>query len=571
MSGIIPGISRVIDSLRSANGLFLLGVILFLGSLGGFAFKKLRIPQVVGYIIIGILIGQSGFRFLNVQLLSALEPISTLALALIGFLIGAELKIPTIKKYGRQFVGILLFESVTPFFIVSVVVALIYFLLARDLKTAVALGLTLGAISSATAPAATTDVLAENRAKGPLTTILIGIVAMDDAVGLILFAIASTFAGNLVGERAQPLQAQLLSIVYSIGASCALGSLFGLALSRLIKYVKNDDGRILAFSLGAILLLTGACAYLSLNTILAAMAMGFFIVNFSERSSVDLFDLVDQFTPPIYVMFFVLVGAKLNIWQVSAVFAFIALGYVVARTVGKSLGSSLGALITGAPRTVQKYMRWCLLSQAGVAIGLSIASEQLFPKTIGPMVMLVVTATTFIVQLLGPVCVKRGISLAGEVGLDINEEDILRDGSVSDVIKEVQPDSEAAYLREDATFDEIIAYFGRRSSLSCPVCCPDGTLSGIITIDNLKETLLLGEISEGILAFDLTVPAAASCRPDSSLAEVKRLFREKGVETLPVIDKDRKVKGIIEERMIEQHFQTKAAEIRERVESLERA
>ena len=268
-----------------------------MGALGGFIFKKLKIPQVVGYIIIGILIGQSGFRVLNSRLLTTLEPISTLALSLIGFLIGAELKIPTIKKYGKQFVGILVFESVTPFFIVSIAVALIYFLATRDLKTAIALGLILGAISSATAPAATTDVLAENRTKGPLTTILIGIVAMDDAVGLILFAIASTFASGLLGEKGQSLGAQLLSIAYSIGVSCLVGSLFGVLLGRIIKYVKNDDGRILAFSLGAILLLTGVCTYLGLNTILAAMAMGFFIVNFSPKRSLDLFDLVDQFTP----------------------------------------------------------------------------------------------------------------------------------------------------------------------------------------------------------------------------------------------------------------------------------
>ena len=507
---------------------------------------------------------------LSVRILTTLEPISTLALSLIGFLIGAELQIPTIRKYGKQFVGILIFESVTPFFIVSIVVALIYFLATRDLKTAIALGLILGSISSATAPAATTDVLAENRTKGPLSTILIGIVAMDDAVGLILFAIASTFASGLLGEKEQALGTQLLSIAYSIGVSCLAGSLFGVLLGKIIKYVKNDDGRILAFSLGAILLLTGVCTYLGLNTILAAMAMGFFIVNFAPKRSLDLFDLVEQFTPPIYVMFFVLVGAKLNIWGVSALFALIAVGYVLARTIGKSIGSSLGARLTNAPKTVQKYMKWCLLSQAGVAIGLSIASEQLFPKTIGPMVMLVVTATTFIVQLIGPICVKHGMTLSGECGLDVNEQDLIRQSSVSDVLAH-EPEAGARSLYENDSFEKVMSYFSSQASLSCPVCKPDRTLAGIITIDNLKEAILLGDIAESLIACDMTIPSPVNCKKDLSLLEVKKLFSEYGVETIPVVDKDGKVEGLIEERMIEQHFHRSVLELRKRAVSLEKA
>ena len=240
------------DTLQAANSVFLLGFILFLGSLAGLIFKKFKIPQVVGYIVMGILIGQSGVHLISEQVLSTLEPISSFALSLIGFLIGSELKTSVIKKYGKQFVGILLFESILPFISVSVLVSAISFLVTRELNTSVALGLLLGAISSATAPAATTDVLAENRTKGPLTTMLLGIVAMDDAVALVLFAIASTFAGGLVGESTTSFGAQMLSIAYSIGVSCILGSLLGFLLSKLIRYVGNDDGRTLAFSLGGV-------------------------------------------------------------------------------------------------------------------------------------------------------------------------------------------------------------------------------------------------------------------------------------------------------------------------------
>jgi Kef-type K+ transport system membrane component KefB len=567
LTELIPGFLHF-NSLQAANSILLLGLILFLGATGGFIFKKLKIPQVVGYIVIGILLGQSGFRLVSYQVISTLEPVSSFALSLIGFLIGAELKGSVIRKYGKQFIGILLLESIIPFLCVGALVSLVSFFVTRDLHTSVALGLLLGAISSATAPAATTDVLAENRTKGPLTTLLLGVVAMDDAVALVLFAVASVIAGSLVGERTGAFGTQFLSILYSIGVSCAFGAVAGFLLSRIIKRVKNDDGRTLAFSLGAIMLLTGICTYLKLDTILAAMAMGCFIVNFAPKKSVELFALVDRFTPPIYVMFFVLVGAKLNIWGVSAYFAVIAVVYVVARTLGKSFGSTLGARLTGAPKTVQKYMKWCLLSQAGVAIGLSISSAQLFPDTLGPTVMLVVTATTFIVQLIGPLCVKHGVTKAGECGLDITEEDLLRQGTVGDVLSGQKADT---FLSDAEPFSRVLQCFSTQASLSCPVCDKDRKLVGIVTIDNLKDALQLGEIAEGLVSCDLMDSAPITCSVEDSLIEIKGYFVQKDLDSIPVISKTGSLVGIIEDRMIEQYFHKKVLELHKRVTTLEQS
>lgn len=565
MTELVP-VSLHFNSLQAANSVLLLGVILFLGSVGGLVFKKFKIPQVVGYIIIGILIGQSGFHLMSNQVLSTLEPISSFALSLIGFLIGSELKATVIRRYGKQFIGILLFESIIPFFSVGILVTLISFFVSKNFNASISLGLLLGAIASATAPAATTDVLSENRTKGPLTTMLLGIVAMDDAVALILFAVASTIAGGLVGEGTGSFGAQILSILYSVVVSCLLGSIVGFLLSRIIKKTKNDDGRTLAFSLGAIMLLTGICSYLKLDTILAAMSMGFFIVNFAPIKSADLFELVDRFTPPIYVMFFVLVGAKLNIWNVSLYLGLIAIVYVVARTIGKSIGSTVGAKITGAPMGVQKYMKWCLLSQAGVAIGLSISAGQMFPKTLGPTVILIVTATTFIVQLIGPLCVKHGVTMAGECGLDIKEEDILRESTVHSLVSGVR---ESDFLAEDTPFTAILESFSRQSTLSCPVCTQDKKIAGIITIDVLKDALLLDEINDGILACDLMTPVTVTCATADSLVDIKGLFRQKDLDALPVVDKDGTLRGIIEERTIEKFYHAKVLELHERIRNLE--
>ena len=188
------------NAIDSANLILMLSIILLLGAMGGRLFQKLKIPQVVGYIVIGIIIGQSGLQLLRKEVITALDPVSQIALSLIGFLIGGELKLGVLKKYGKQFIGILLFEAIIPFIVVSIIVTVVSYLFTKDLNVSIALGLILGSISSATAPAATTDVLRENRTRGPLTTTVLGIVAMDDAVALILYAFSSSIASALLGK-----------------------------------------------------------------------------------------------------------------------------------------------------------------------------------------------------------------------------------------------------------------------------------------------------------------------------------------------------------------------------------
>ena len=303
-----------------------LGIVLFGGALGGRLFQKIKIPQVVGYIVIGVILGQSGLKFIGPDMVTKMAPVSTVALSLIGFSIGGELKISVLKQRGKQFAYILVFEAITAFIVVGLLVYAAVLIITKDQGIAISLGLLLGAISSATAPAATTDVLWENRTKGPLTTTVLGIVAMDDAVALLLFAFATSIAAGFLDVAAGAdisVASQLLSIVIEIVMSIGVGAAVGYLLSKLIRGFINEE-RILAFSLGAIMLLSGLCVALDIDMILAAMSMGFFMSNFAPRKSRETFALVQKFSPPIYVLFFVLVGAKLNIWSITPVVAILA-------------------------------------------------------------------------------------------------------------------------------------------------------------------------------------------------------------------------------------------------------
>lgn len=557
--------------LHGTRLVLLLGVIMFCGALGGWLFKKLKIPQVVGYIVIGVIIGSSGLQILSKETIAALNPVSSVALSLIGFLVGGELKSNVIKKYGKQFVGILLFEAITPFFVVGILVAFVSYLFTHDLRTSIPLGLLLGAICSATAPAATTDVLVEYRTRGPLTTTVYGIVAMDDAVALMLYAVASTIAAPIVGGHSVSFVQQLLSIARDIGGSILIGGAFGLLLSLIIRHLLTDEERILSFALGSLFLSTGVCIVFQFDNILAAMSLGFFMVNFAPVKTHSVFKLVEKFTPPVYVLFFVLVGAKLDIWIITPYLGLLAVLYVFGRTVGKSIGSTLGALITKAPITVRKYLPYCLLSQAGVAIGLSIAAGNDFPDSVGPQILLIITATTFIVQLLGPICVKYGVTKAGETGLNITEDDIKKSSKVCDVTlgnEKICSPTSFSVVPETETIQHILDSFSKHQNLNYSVTNKNGELIGVISLEHLKETLQIGEFAETLLAMDIMDAPAITCSPELPLPEVYDLFEQYDKEAIPIVDKDNKAVGIIEKMMVDHYLHSRILELHRKIENL---
>ena len=570
-ANLLPAIFHF-TKIQATQLVLLFGIILFAGAVGGWLFQKLKIPQVVGYIVMGILIGSSGFHILEPAVITALDPISTVALSLIGFLIGGELKLNVIKKYGKQFISILLFEAITPAIVVGGVVTLVVWLFTKDIAHAVSLGLVLGAICSATAPAATTDVLAEYRTRGPLTTTVYGIVAMDDAVALVLYTIASTIVTPIIGGNALGFWPQLLNIMRDIFGSLLIGGAFGFLLSIITRHLLNKEGRILTFALGCLFLSTGVCEILNFDNILAAMSLGFVMVNFAPAKTRAVFPLVDKYTPPIYVLFFVLVGAKLNIWIITPFLGLIALLYVFGRTLGKSIGSSFGAWLTKAPKTVQKYLPYCLLSQAGVAIGLSIAAGNDFANSIGPEILLIITATTFIVQLAGPVFVKIGVTKAGECGLNVTVDDIKKNSRVTDVMwgkeKICNYDSPAIVSETESLFT-ILNSFSRNQNLNYAVKNSQGKLVGVISLEHLKEVMQIGDFAESMLAMDIMDPAKITVKPSTTLPDAYTLFEENDIDAMAIVDTDGEAVGILEKTTVDHYLHTRIIELNRKLDELE--
>jgi Kef-type K+ transport system membrane component KefB len=516
---------------HQVNILLLLGIAIFLGALGGKLFQRLRIPQVVGYIVIGILLGQTGFGILPETVVEEMMPMSMFALGLIGFMIGGELKLSELKKRGWQFICILLSEGISAFLLVGGATGALTWLFTGDLKKSLAVGMLFGSISSATAPAATVSVLWEYKTRGPLTNTLLAIVALDDGLGLLLFGFAASVAGLLLSGSPLSAGAVIGTPTYEIAASIALGAVSALLLNLLLRW-SSDAEKQLVFTLGTVMLIIGISILLKMDSIMAAMALGTTLVNLAPRRSRDAFELIEKFTPPIYVLFFVLVGAELKVFGTGFHIWAIAVVYVLGRSLGKIAGTFFGAVISNAPEVVKRYLGFGLFAQGGVAIGLSIMASQRFESTIGSEILIVVTATTFIVELLGPPFVKFAVTKAGEVGRGVSEEDLISSYSVADMM-----DPNPPVINLNDRIEEIMEVIGASETyLHYPVINGEREFQGVIGLESLKPILAdQSALNELLVAYDLMAVCRESVTPETDLREALGRMRETGLDFLPVL------------------------------------
>jgi Kef-type K+ transport system membrane component KefB len=547
----------------SLNILLLLGVGLLGGILGGRLLHKLRMPQVVGFIIIGAFLGVSFFKIIDAKIIARLEPFSYFALGLIGFRVGGELKIDIFKKYGRQLTTILLWEAITPFFLTSLFISTVYGLFFGNWPLAIGLGLLFGAIASVTDPAATTEVLREYKTRGPLTRTILGIAALDDGLALLLFVIASSFTAILNGAGGAGFSVTFLYPVYEIGGAILVGSGLGFLLVKISKRYA-DEPRILAFSLAIILLTCGLAIAVGVDMLLAAMTLGVVAVNFTPRKRKDVFKVIEAATSPVYIVFFVLVGARLDIYQLTPVTLLLVGLYLVGMASGKIFGSRFGAVIAGAPQTVKRYLSFSMFPQAGISIGLAILAAHRFPGPIGDTVVIVTAAATFVSQLFGPALTKYSLTCANEIGLNITEEDLADTTTAGDVM-----DSNPPLIYKNTHLSEILDIFGKSDNLYYPVVDKSKKVLGVVTLEGIRNIFMESSLSDLLLAVDLMekIPAAVSIQ--STLAAIKEAMLEHDLEYIPVLDREGIIQGFIEKRSLNHYIATKILELQRMADSLE--
>ncbi|WP_215492213.1 cation:proton antiporter [Fenollaria sporofastidiosus] len=381
-----------------------LGTILLVGFIVAKLLGLLKFPEVTGYLIAGILIGPSVFGFIPEEAVKSFDIISEVALAFIAFSIGAELKFDDLKKVGKAIFLITILEALVAFFLVTVVMLL--------LKQSLPFSLAIGSIACATAPAATLMVIKQYKAEGPLVRTLIPVVALDDGVCIIAFGVASTLAQNMIQGGAFSMMNMVGKPIIQIFSALALGIVAGIIMVKAMNFMKNQ-GQIQVAFIGVIFLLAAISLRFDLSSLLTMMAFGTTICNTSSNE-VKVFTAIEVITPAIFLCFFVLSGADLDLSSLTKV-GVLGAAYVVARVIGKALGAGIGAKIGSLSSSVQQNLGFCLVPQAGVAIGLSLIAKRIIPAPHGAAIRDIILSATVIYELIGPLLTKMALFRAGEI------------------------------------------------------------------------------------------------------------------------------------------------------------
>ena len=418
-----------------------IAVLLFVALLSTRLMKIFKLPNVTGYIVTGIVIGPFvfGLLFNNFTYdgikdsaiylyIDKIKWVSTIALGFIAFSIGTSFKKSVLKTVGKRVVIITVLEAL--FASIFVIAALVgaHFIFPEQVSWE--LVLTLGAIAAATAPAATLMVIKQYRARGPLVDTLLPVVALDDAAALILFAVLFQIAMTMAGGGSFDVYKMIVKPILEIIISLSIGVAFGFLISFMNKFFKSRNNRLIIciFSIFACcgLYYLFKSKYLGgfeLSSLLMCMMVGAIYTNLRDDSGKTL-DVMDRFTSPIYLMFFVISGASLDLTiffnKNGLIVMGIALVYIIFRVVGKWTGAFTGASISNCEPKVKKYLGFALIPQAGVAIGLATTANALFlshPNTevAGTMVIAIVLTSTLVYELIGPLVSKFALKKAGEI------------------------------------------------------------------------------------------------------------------------------------------------------------
>jgi len=406
-----------------------MAIALFGGLLISRLTKFLKLPNVTAYLIAGILVGPyflgrlgiGGLGFTSTESLETLSLISNVALGFIAYAIGNEFRLSHLKNTGKQATVIAIIQAVAATVFVDAALIGLHFILGED-KLPISVAITLGAIATATAPAATLMVVRQYKAKGPLTDTLLPVVALDDAVGLVVFAISFGIAKAL--EHGHP---DIVSIIVNplaeIICSLVLGAVLGVLLSWLERFFHSRSKR-LTLSIAFVILASalsmlkfavpGTSVEIGFSSLLVCMMMGSVFCNMCDFSA-EIMDRTDNWTSPLFVLFFVISGAELE-FDVFTDISVIIVGlvYIIARSAGKIIGASASSKLVKASPSVSKYLGITLLPQAGVALGMSVTVAAEFGVS-GRIIRNIVLFAVLIYELFGPVLTKHALMKAGEI------------------------------------------------------------------------------------------------------------------------------------------------------------
>lgn len=413
-----------------------LGFCMLAGLLMSRLAKLVKLPAVTAYLVAGLLMGPfllgrlglPGFGFQSLEQVEGLGIICDVALGFIAFSIGDEFRISQLRTTGKKAVVIAFVQALTATLAVDAALLLLHLLIPE--KLSVATCITLGAIATATAPAATLMVVNQYKAKGPLTDLLLPIVALDDAIGLVVFAISIGIARTLEGGDSVNAVTILLNPALEILGSLLMGGLMGLLLNFMERFFHSRSKRMsisITFLLLTVALsmveieIPGTQIVIGFSSLLSCMMLATVFCNLCDFSS-EMMAKVDRWTAPLYILFFVLSGAELNL-SVFADIAVVGIGalYILSRSAGKIFGAAGASKLMKCEPNVQKYLGITLLPQAGVALGMTVTVAQQLERS-GEIIRSIVLFAVLIYELVGPLLTKIALTRAGDIRPELRKD-----------------------------------------------------------------------------------------------------------------------------------------------------
>ena len=385
--------------------LFKLSIAILVGLIGGRVAGYFKLPSVSGYIVAGLIIGPSFVNLINAENILSFSIITEMALAAIAFTIGNEFLLADMKKVGKDALIITVGEV---FGVVLVVFVVMFFIFKQSLE----FSMVIASMSAATAPAGIVMVIRELKANGPLVRTILPVVALDDALGIMVFGVALSLAKMTSGVASYSVFQIISTPLIEIAGSLLLGLIIGVIMTYVCQKAKGKE-ELLSITIAFVLLGLGASNFFNVSALLTSMMMGGTLVNLKQNSK-RVFGAINEFTPPIYILFFTIAGASLNIKVLSSV-GLIGLAYIFARAGGKILGATLGAKAVGAEDVIVKYLGMSLLTQGGISIGLSLIVSRELPQ-FSDSIVTVILLSVLVFEIVGPILAKIGITKAGEVG-----------------------------------------------------------------------------------------------------------------------------------------------------------
>jgi Kef-type K+ transport system membrane component KefB/CBS domain-containing protein len=537
------------------------GIILLVGFVFGEIARRLMLPKVTGYIFAGILLKLHPFHTIPSDFLEHTAFITNISLAFITFSVGGTLLYSRFKRLGRAVACISLCEAcLAVAFVICAFIGIAVFLghltPASWAGMAIPLSILLGTFASPTDPATTLAVTHEYRAHGDVSSSILGIAAFDDAFGIIIFSVGTAMAQLVVMQTGLDFYSMGVKPLIAIGGGVGIGIVFALAFNQVTSYIRRaTKGTYIVLILGTITLCFSVAHLLECDELLATMAMGCIVANFNPNQN-EFFEMIEHYIEElIFVLFFTLSGMYFEFSALSDAFLYIVV-FVLFRSAGKVVGASLGASWAGAPDNVRKYTGLGLIPQGGIVIGLAlmVKANPAFSEISDSIVNIVIGATV-IHELVGPITVKAGLRMAGEILTSQKESayveetfsdwespaatgdfffvDVLQFHKVEELLPQVR---KVETVPEDIKFSQFKKMFLSTKQDYFPVVDHKNRLTGIFSTRDFRSVLLEPDIDDLIVVKDLATTRIISTTPEETLSEVMYKFSQKNLDSLPVVD-----------------------------------